>query len=582
MTYHVTGTGTNSLWLGATPTRIASLSVDSGATFDLKGYFNHNSAGRLMTDRLTALAGATLVTDAKWSDISADDASIDPTAKILVNIPSDITAGRFYPVLADAITNNTDKSYLGQVELIGEGAAGWTAKSLAGAIYLTDGNPTAHNYGTGGQPYGWGWTGLSGGNFSDGGNWSGETGLTSSTANSVENSSARTLFFGRAAQNVVTNDISDSSHDNGVAVCNMRFLSSAGPYEVYGNTITLCSQAYSNENAPIVSESSFPVVFYAPVRRTAGTFAINNVLSGSSYLQFMGEVKSSSAYLFEKGDVRFGGNAKFSGLFFGSANDNNPDRVTVLDGGKVYISSYNYALRAASYGASSATVKVRRGGVFVCGGNWAVGNKTKVSMDVDGYFAVSNTLYSMKNVPFSGTGTAYLGGVAPSNATVVAQFSGNLTLAMGGDWQAVSARCPDTPFTLAVKSGDLTLVAAANWSYGMPSGVASATAPADRAISVAEGATLTFVASDFTTTLCDPVMGTGTVVFAEGCRMAFGGELLASMNPHDGGWTTFATAATITGTPGLSDMYQLRTVDNGDGTVSMQARLRLGTLFIVR
>ena len=299
---------------------------------------------------------------------------------------------------------------------------------------------------------------------------------------------------------------------------------------------------------------------------------------GGSSLQLMGEVKSTAAYLFEKGDVRFGGKANFSGLYFGSANANNPDKVTVLDGGKVYISSYNYALRAASYAGASATVKVRRGGVFACGGIWAVGNATKVSMDVDGYFAISNTLYSMKNVPFSGTGTAYLGSVAPSNATVEAQFSGNLTLAMGGDWQVVSARCPNTPFTLAVKSGNLSLAPVANWSYGVPDGVATTTDASNRAISVAEGATLTFAASAFTTVLRDPILAEGVVAFEEGAKLAFGGDLLAAMRPRGGGWTTFATASSFTGAPALpgQGVFDLRIVENGDGTVSMQSRIKSG------
>lgn len=572
--YSVSGTGTNALWTGESASRIASLSVGPGATFDFKGCYDHAAIGSLKADRLTVGSGATVVVDAEWSQISAVETDIAEDVKIIANVSSDIAAGVFHPVLTDGGTNNL----LDQVELAGEGVSGWAAKNVAGVLYLTDGNVAAATYDD--KPYGW--TGGVDGNFSGNGNWSGGTAPTSSNNDTPDSSAARSLYFGMAAQNVITNDISDASFNNGFAACNMRFLPSAGPYEVYGNTITLYSKAFSNENSPIASESAFPVVFHAPVRRGgSGTFGM--YLSGGSYVQFMGEVMSSGAYLFEKGDVRFGGKATFSGLYFGTPNAGNPDVVSVLDGGHMYIAQYNYALRASSYAAPSATLAVRSGGVFACGGNWAAGRATKVNYVIDGNFSVSNTLYSMQNMPFSGNGAVYLGGVAPSNATVRAEFSGGIRLEMGGDWQAVSARCPNTPFTLAVKSGNLTLAAAKNWSYGIPSGVESATSAADRAITVADGATLTFGATGFTTTLRDPVCADGgAIVFENGCRMAFGGGLLASMRSRAGGWTTFATAASVTGMPALSDAYEFRVVDDGDGTVSVQARVRVGSVFVVR
>lgn len=574
VTYRVRGTGTNVLWAGAAVTPISALAVEPGATFRFRGYQSADSGagsgstGVLRPEALSVAAGATIVLDANKSSIAAVEVDISDTARIEVNVPASITAGLFYPLLVDGALS----SYTDRVRLTGAGAEAWSAKCVAGATYLTDGNPTTSTYGD--LPYGW--TGAAGGNFSDGGNWSGETELTSSNEKSADSANARSLYFGRAAQNIVTNDLADSTYNNGAAVCNMGFLSSAGPYEVHGNMITFYSESFSNNKAPIASESSFPVVFYAPVRRGSGTFAINSL--GTSHILMMGDVTSSSAYLFERGDVRFGGKAVFSGLFFGSGVGS----LTVLDGGHLYITRYNHALRGVSYAASSATLSVKEGGVFACGAEWAGGTATPVKCRIDGSFAVSNTLYSMKNMPFSGSGAVYLGGVAPSNATVEAQFSGNLTLNMGGDWQPVSARCPNTPFTLAVTSGNLLLKAAADWSYGIPDGVESTTTAAERAITVAEDATLTFGASDFKTTLRDGVIASGNVVFEDGCRLAFAGFLRTSMHPRTGDWTTFATAASIAGVPLLPDVYEIRTVENGDGTVSMQARARAGTMLLFR
>lgn len=579
--YLVTGCGTNAIETGQTRTWVNSLRVAEGATFRFIGCRGPSGSSVISTGTLSALnltldADSTLVTEAGLTSVRASAFEIDPAAKITTVIPSNITAGRLYPI----ITLPDPSATFPSVTLTGEGAAGWEVRSAAGTLYLADGTQTV-TYPPSDSNVTNDWKGTVDGKFSTAGNWNLNTAPSSSTQGYWTNPAAVGLRFpGGTAQTVVTNDIADTDFGNGehgLAVCGMQFLSSAAPYEVHGNLIRFCSQSYSTADSPIYSDSQFPVVFYAPVYRSGGKFGV--VLHNGSYIQFMGEVHSSNADFYLRGDVRFGGEAKVKGIYFNSPFDGNPNRLTVLDGGKFYAHGNDGLLRTS---ASGATIDVRAGGSFAYDGQWIVGTKPNLTYLVDGRFAVSNTLISLKTAPFSGAGTVYLGGVAPSNATAQAKFEGNMRLEMGGDWQVVCAANPDTPFTLAVKSGNLTLAAAANWAYGVPDGVTSATSAEDRAMMVSEKATLTFGASAFTTTLRDPVVADGHVAFAPGTKIMFGGALLQAMRPRNCGWTTFATASTITGLPSLPLSFEMRQVENLDGTASLQARIRPGTVFLIR
>ena len=83
----------------------------------------------------------------------------------------------------------------------------------------------------------------------------------------------------------------------------------------------------------------------------------------------------------------------------------------------------------------------------------------------------------------------------------------------------------------------------------------------------------------YTVSFADPIVGRGNLVIAEGSRVALAGDLLAGAK---GGWSTFATVASFTSVPGVfQENYQLRTVDNGDGTVAVQARFIPGFAFTI-
>ena len=576
--YRVTGCGTNAFEIGKTPALFHSISVDPGATLEFIGHryvYTSTSGvglGTIFVPSLTLGAGSVLKLNAAQSTIQAASCSVDPTARIVIDMPSSPTAGKLHQMLF--VGDGSDLS--AQTALSGAGASGWNLKSSAGVLYLADGNQAADYVPENNTTNDW--TGADGGNFSCGDNWA--KGVPSSSTEEVPTKpEAVILRFPCAVQTVVTNDIEDfvfSDGAKGIAINSMQFPASAGPYEIHGNRIRFCAQASTTRDSPVYSGTPFPVVFHAPVYKAGVKFGI--VTDGGSFVQFSGEVDAPTADLYLRGAVNFGGEARFRGIYFKEVYNANPSRITVVNGGRFYASGYDSLLKTSDQ--SSSQILVCEGGSFIYDGVWEASKSLAYS--IDGYFAASNTFKSAQNATFYGTGTAYFGGAAPAtDAAKKAIFSGTMTLAMGGDWLNVSAAQPDAPFTLDVTSGNLTLASAADWSYGIPDGVETTTDAAARAISVEKGATLTLGATPFTAMFHDTIAGEGTLVFADGAKIALGGALKAAAHPKTGGWTTLATVGSVSGMP-YAPAYNFRVVDNGDGTVSFQMRQKAGVTISFR
>ncbi|MBO5940015.1 MAG: hypothetical protein J6R18_02320 [Kiritimatiellae bacterium] len=550
--YKVKGTGTNVFWSSKIKPAIKSLTVYPNATFYFKG--RHNQGYSEMTISSLSLGdNATLTLDATNACISAVEADIDPTATIRVNIPAGVEGGKLYQLLSNSsLVDVSDR-----IAFTGEGAEGWGAKSVAGAVYLTDGKHVS----TPETPYTW--VGSQSGFFSNGQNWYGESAPTGTGDES--------LRFDGSLQTVVTNDISAT-----LEVSNIRFLPSAAPYEIHGNRITVKSPAFSTVDSSIVCESRFPVVFYAPVYRNNGKLGI--VTTDRGYIQFMGDLAATNANLYVKGDIRIGGNATFKGICFRKF-DTSSCSVTVLDGGKCYAKGNPSLTASDSADSPDATINVRSGGSFVVDDNWIVGDKVaSLAYTVEGYFAVSNTFVTSRSAPFAGNGEVYFGGVSPTNRTGEISFDGNISLGMGGDWHTLSDIDSSKILTLSVKSGVLTLAADSDWTYGDRDIGDSDSTIADRAIKVGKGAVLKLAASDHTTTLCEPIYSDGSIVFEDGFKLSFAGRTRGEI----GEWITFAVSPVIEGVPSVHESNYIRTVENPDGTVAMQSRRRAGSVVVIR
>ena len=146
-------------------------------------------------------------------------------------------------------------------------------------------------------------------------------------------------------------------------------------------------------------------------------------------------------------------------------------------------------------------------------------------------------------------------------------------------WTTVTADAPDNYIKISVTNSAI-LSAAANWTYGPEEGVSPTTTAAERALDIPPRATLTVKTDGYTVSFADPIVGEGNLVIAEGSKVALAGDLFASAKRD---WTTFATVGSFSAAPGtIPENYRVRMVENGDGIVSVQAKLIHGLMFTIR
>ena len=186
---------------------------------------------------------------------------------------------------------------------------------------------------------------------------------------------------------------------------------------------------------------------------------------------------------------------------------------------------------------------------------------------------------SKKDQLFYGTGTVQVASVkSRTDGASVITLGCGLTL-KPKSWTTVTASAPDNYIKIAVTNSAI-LSAAANWTYGPAADVTPTTTAAERALVIADRATLTVKTDGYMVSFADPIAGAGNLVIAEGSKVALAGDLYASAKND---WTTFATVGSFTAAPEtFPTNYRVRTVDNGDGTVSVQAKLILGLMFTIR
>ena len=71
----------------------------------------------------------------------------------------------------------------------------------------------------------------------------------------------------------------------------------------------------------------------------------------------------------------------------------------------------------------------------------------------------------------------------------------------------------------------------------------------------------------------------GAVAFAAGSKLALRGDLADAV---DLGWTPVVTAASVSGSPTVGTRLRLRTVENSDGSVSLEAKARQGLFLLLK
>ena len=546
----VTGLGGVTMVFSSVPYILPRLTVDDGASLT---YVNNNSS--LVVDDLTMGAGSTLSLKCNMGTLDVANATIDPTASISVQVNANLPNAA-YPVLSSP-DDATAEALAARTTLIGDGSADFSIRSGAHCVYLANGEEPTYGE-TGASNI---WTGAVNGDWNNAGNWI--SGVVPYSSSRVTTGVGNAAYFGGTRNMDVTNTISGTTY-----LTRMAFLSSCGPLRISGGKLYFGSNGYENTgSSPIYSFSSFPVIIDSDVQTQN---ALSVVDSRDSYIALNGTT-TITGFFRPSGEIRVGGTLTCgSGVLMKSkSGSGRSTKVHVLRGGKVIATTQktNLVTSATRYVVDAGGEMVFKAGTRSVHGHYTTVNPALVNGDID----FQCPYFSSKVQRYYGTGTVHFASVqshAFGSSSII--FGGGITL-KPKSWTTVTADAPDNYIKIAVTNNAI-LSAAANWTYGPEAGVATTTTAAERALEIADGATLTVKTDGYTVSFADPIAGKGDLVIADGSKVALADDLLAEAK---GGWTTFATVGSFTCADGVfPESYRIRTVDNGDGTLDVQARVK--------
>ena len=547
-TLNVRGCGTLNLAFSSNPNafRLRSIDVADGATLGLT-----SNGTSVVANQCRIGAGSSLRLKAGTASFDVTHLTMDPTATVVVEVPDDLAAN-VYPVFVSQDAD-TSSAIAAATTLVGDGAVSWTLRSGLNTVYLHNGvEPTYGEIGTSNI-----WIGAVNGDWSEPGNW----------ARGVKPTDG-SIYFGGTRNMCVTNGESGT-----VAISRLMFFPSCGPIRLSGGKFSLASNGYRNVNSsPIFSQARVPVIIESDLT-TANALSV--VAADDSFVELDGTTTVTKTFR-PSGDVRVGGTLTAKSLLLEAPVDSGrATKLQVLAGGKVSVTAIatNQVLAASRYVVDGGgTLEFLDGADAVCG-HFVTMNVA----NIDGLMDVKCPYLTTKPQTYYGTGTVQI-----ASTRTHAKGSGSVIIGCGltlkpASWSTVTADAPGNYIKIAV-TNDAVLSAAANWTYGPEAGVATTTTVAERALEIAERATLTVKTEGHTVSFADPIVGTGSLVVAEGSSLALAGDLLASAR---GDWTTFATVGSWTCAAGVfPSNYGIQTVDNGDGTVDVQAKLKPGTVIV--
>ena len=556
--FTITGCGGVTMAFSSVPLILPRLTVDDGASLTYV-----NNSGALVVDDLKMGGNSKLNLKCNMGTLDAVNASIDPTASISVQVNANLS-NAVYPVLSSP-DDETAAALAARTALTGAGAEDFSIRSGAHCVYLASGEEPTYGE-TGPSNI---WTGAVNGDWNVAGNWT--SGTVPYSSSRVTSGVGNAAYFGGTRNMDVTNTISGTTY-----LTRMAFLSSCGPLRISRGKLYFGSNGYENTgSSPIYSFSSFPVIIDSDVQTQN---ALSVVDSRDSYIALNGTT-TISGFFRPSGEVRVGGTLTCgNGVLMKSKSGNGRStKVHVLKGGEVIATTQktNLCTAATRYVVDAGGKMVFKAGTGSVHGHLTTVNPALVNGDID----FQCPYFSSKVQRYYGTGTVHFASVQShtlGSSSIV--FGGGLTI-KPKSWTTVTADAPDNYIKISVTNSAI-LSAAANWTYGPEAGVATTTTAAERALDIPSRATLTVRTDGYTVSFADPIVGGGNLVIAEGSRVALAGELLASAK---NAWTTFATVGSFSAAPGtIPEYYQVRTVENGDGTVSVQAKLVHGLMFTIR
>ena len=534
--------------------RFTRIAVDDGATLMVTSITR-----QVYTDRLELGEGSTLRLRIGSGSIDTKEAVLASTASILLDAPTSRSYD-VYPVVS-AVDDETAFALAAKTVLVGDDAARWGLSSVGGTVFVT--NDTVVSYGETTSNI---WTGVVDGNWSTSGNWA--SGAVPRSSN-YDGSSGITAYFG-PGNPYVTNDY------NSTYVNRIHFLKDCWPIVLSGNFIRFKASTAnpSSTGSAIYSQSRLPVTIDAELYHGSN---LGVVSVADSYIALNGKTRCDKFY--PSGEIRVGGTLSCTQVLpKGASGSGRLTTVHVTDGGFMSVAEQTDAIPT---GASRLVVDGGGTLVFSNETGSAVLNMADMRWThvVNGLLDMQCPYKANRDMVFSGTGTVHVAAVSPTiDHSAAFIIGGGLTL-KPKSWTTVTADAPDNYTKIAVND-DAVLSAAADWTYGPERGVATATTAAERAIEIPARATLTVKTDGHTVSFADPIAGEGSLVVAEGSKAALAGDLLAAAK---GGWTTFATVGSFECAAGVFPAnYVVRTVDNGDGTFDVQARVRPGAIFTLR
>ena len=176
-------------------------------------------------------------------------------------------------------------------------------------------------------------------------------------------------------------------------------------------------------------------------------------------------------------------------------------KVHVLKGGTIIATTQqtNLCIASTRYVVDAGGKIEFKAGTGSIHGHYVTVNSALVNGDID----FQCPYFSSKVQRYYGTGTVHFASVQShtfGSSSII--FGGGLTI-KPKSWTTVTANAPDNYIKIAVTNSAI-LSAAANWTYGPEAGVATTTTAAERALEIADRATLTVRTDGYTVSFAGP------------------------------------------------------------------------------
>ena len=481
---------------------------DGSAAFACSALTLADNASLVVSGKV-AVASLSLSGNARFvfgagSSFASSAAFGDGSWRMEVVIPDGFAAGT-YPLVTGVAFDETFTSHVS----ISGATAGWELRLIDGTptLYKEAGASDVEWIGDGGDS-----------NWSTVGNWNSEL---FPSADSI-------VAFGGL-------DRLDPVNDTMSAISGIVFRTSAGPFILSGNALTLNSKIPDVENtvpdnAGVLSLSLFDQTIRNDIEfpNRVGVFA-----DGGGAIVFSGNVTAANEFV-PRGDVRFGGTATFKRLLLQKTKTQQPTTMRVLDGGNLTVTGMGYQSMTDG-GTMVGRIVVDEGGVMtVKNSDFTI--RTTIPNVIDGTLNIKNGDADSGRFVSGGSDQFYIGtgtincdkaraGRREGAASSFINIGGSLTLCMNGDWQTASYgiegakvyQNPNCPTRLAMSDGT-TLAAAKDWTYGPAAGaydVIAATVTPERRGAKMTG-TVTVNSGEHTITFTDPLDASDAQVVKSG------------------------------------------------------------------